>query len=223
MSEKAMEASRIVSPKIPRQAALEVPWIQNAIVFPHLTAVTFGRWREVLDLAMPDPSLIQATALAHYARGVAYAALGEASQAAASLDALRAVVSSADPAGENPVLDIAVHALMGEIALRSGDAIGAVSHFSAAAATEDEMVYEEPPLWYYPVRHSLGRALLEAGRPAEAEAAYREDLARFPANGWSLFGLVQSLEAQGEDASEARAAFEAAWKDADVELRASRF
>lgn len=85
------------------------------------------------------------------------------------------------------------------------------------------MLYEEPPLWYYPIRHSLGRALLEAGRPAEAERAYREDLARFPANGWSLFGLALSLEAQGSDASEARSAFRKAWAGADVELTGSRF
>ena len=45
-----------------------------------------------------------------------------------------------------------------------------------------------PPLWYYPLRHSLGRALLEAGNPQEAERVYREDLLRFPDNGWSLFG-----------------------------------
>jgi len=223
MSEKAMEASRIVSPKIPKDVALEVPWIQNAIVFPHLTAVTFGRWQEVLDFPMPDPDLDQATAMAHYARGVAHAALGDSSGAAKSLAALRAIVSRADPDGENPVLAIAVHALMGEIALRGRDAIGAVSHFSAAADIEDEMVYEEPPLWYYPIRHSLGRALLEAGRPAEAETAYLEDLDRFPANGWSLFGLAQSLEAQGKDATQTLAAFEEAWRDADVELTASRF
>ena len=109
------------------------------------------------------------------------------------------------------------------IALRGGDAASAVRHFRAAADLEDGMLYEEPPLWYYPVRHSLGRALLEAGRPEEAEVAYRQDLARFPANGWSLFGLAESLEAQGKDAAEARAAFERAWADADVTLTASRF
>jgi predicted Zn-dependent protease len=95
-----------------------------------------------------------------------------------------------------------------------------VTHFEAAAAIEDQMQYEEPPLWYLPVRHSLGRALLEAGRPGEAEQAYREDLLRFRANGWSLLGLSQSLEAQGKtaEAAEAMARFRDAWQDADVEL-----
>lgn len=223
MSGKAMEASEIVSPKIPKEIALQVPWIQNAIVFPHLTAVTFGRWHTALSLDMPDPDLYQATAVAHYARGVALAASGDAAGAAAELDRLRTVAAEGDPDGENPVLAIAIHALMGEIALRGGDAVGGVAHFAAAVEIEDEMLYEEPPLWYYPMRHSLGQALLDAGRAAEAEAAYRDDLARFPANGWSLFGLAKALEAQNEDASAVWAEFEEAWQHADVELTASRY
>jgi len=223
MSQKAIQASAIVAPKIPKEVALEVPWIQNAIVFPHLTAVTFGRWSDVLDLPMPDEDLRQASALAWYARGVAHAATGDAAGAAAALEHVQRIATATDPDGKNPVLQIATYALMGEMALRSGNPDGAVGHFAFATKIEDAMNYEEPPLWYYPMRHSLGRALLEAGRPAEAEIAYREDLARFPANGWSLFGLATSLDAQGEDASAAWAEFQQAWKDADVTLTASRF
>jgi len=100
-----------------------------------------------------------------------------------------------------------------------------VKYFRQAVEIEDALLYEEPPLWYYPIRHSLGRALLEAGRPAEAERAYREDLDRFPHNGWSLFGLMKSLETQGRksEAAQVRARFREAWKHADVELMASRF
>lgn len=223
MSEKAMEASIIVSPKIPKEVAIEVAWIQNAIVFPHLTGVTFGRWEEVLGLPMPDPELYQATGMAWYARGVASAATGDIEGANQALDELRMVIADADPAGENPVLAIAVHALMGEIGLRSGDTVGAVTHFSLAVELEDAMIYEEPPLWYYPMRHSLGQALLAADAPDEAEVAYGHDLARFPANGWSLFGLAKSLEAQGKDATATWAQFEEAWTDSDVVLTGSRF
>jgi predicted Zn-dependent protease len=122
-------------------------------------------------------------------------------------------------------LGIAVLALEGEIALRGGDAAVAVRRFAEAARLEDGLTYNEPPTWYYPVRHSLGKALLAAGDAAGAERAYREDLARFPANGWSLNGLARSLEAQGkmEEARRARAEFASAWKNADVELRSSRF
>lgn len=75
------------------------------------------------------------------------------------------------------------------------------------------------------MRQSLGVALLAAGRAAKAERVYREDLARFPENGWSLFGLRRSLQAQGksQEAREVKEPFEQAWQHADVTLVASRF
>jgi tetratricopeptide (TPR) repeat protein len=122
-------------------------------------------------------------------------------------------------------MEIALHALQGEIAARGGRHDEAIVHFQAAAALEDGLQYIEPPDWYYPIRHSLGAALLQAGKPAEAEAVYREDLKRFPENGWSLYGLAQALHAQGkgDEAAETERRFERAWAGADVKLTASRF
>jgi tetratricopeptide (TPR) repeat protein len=226
MGATALEASRTVAPKVPVAVAREVYWIQNAVVLPHLTLLTFGRWQEVLAEPLPPEELAEASILARYARGVAHAALGDLDSARAALAEVerRAAGYPGDPA-TSPIPHIAPRVLAGEMALRSGDAAGAVTHFRAAADIEDALLYEEPPLWYYPVRHSLGRALLEAGRPAEAERVYREDLDRFPENGWSLFGLAASLERQGNTAEAARVRerFRAAWKQADVELTASRF
>ncbi len=62
---------------------------------------------------------------------------------------------------------------------------------------ENGLLYDEPPDWYFPVRQVLGALLLEAGLPAEAEVFYWEDLRRNPDNGYSLFGLKQSLVVQG--------------------------
>lgn len=229
MGEKAMRAARRVAPKVPFEVARDVPFVQNIVVLPQLTAVTFGEWETVLSEPMPSEELVHATALARYARGVALAATGRAEGAAAELAAVRRIADAAaahDAPADDPkvVLAIAEHMLAGEIALRGGRAGEAVPHFEAAARLEDAMLYEEPPLWYHPVRHALGRALLEAGRPAEAERRYREDLARFPDNGWSLVGLARSLEARGKDeeARRVRAAYGTAWKDADVELTTSR-
>lgn len=226
MKEDALYAARTVSPKVPLDVARAVPFIQNAIVMPELTLLTFGEWDAVLDVAAPDPTLELATVMHRYARGTALAALGQLDDARALLGELRA--ESRDAGGDeaaNPVLSIAAHALAGEIALRAGEPAAAAERFREAAKLEDGMVYEEPPLWYYPTRHSLGRALLEAGDAAGAERVYREDLTRFPENGWSLFGLAQSLAAQGRttEAAEVREAFERVWGDADVELSASRF
>jgi len=143
---------------------------------------------------------------------------------ARKLDAVKQAAAAAGPA-DKPVLDIAMHALMAEIAQRGGRLDEAAAHFKAAMAIEDAMLYFEPPTWYYPIRHSLGAVLLQAGHPAEAEVAYREDLKRFPENGWALFGLMQALRAQGKgaDAAAVDTRFRQAWKDADVTLTASRF
>jgi tetratricopeptide (TPR) repeat protein len=164
--------------------------------------------------------------MASYARGVAHAAKGEWAEAQAALDQVTAV-DAATPRGAEgkTALAIAVHALSGEITTRRGDLDMGITHFREAAKIEDAGLYFEPPKWYYPIRHSLGAALLKAGQHAESEKVYREDLRRFPENGWSLFGLAQALRAQGKkkeaDAAEAR--FSRAWAGTDVMLTASRF
>jgi len=229
MKEDALYAAKQVSPKVPLEVAQAVPFIQNAVVMPQLTLVSFGDWKNVLKLPAPDSSLRLATTMHRYARGTALAALGRRDDARALLGQLReasqaaALVDGDETA--NPVLSIAAYALAGEIALRAGEPAAAVERFRRAVQIEDSMVYEEPPLWYYPMRHSLGRALLEAGDPVGAEATYREDLARFPENGWSRFGRAGRLEAQGRtgEAADARTRFAAAWASADVQLEASRF
>ncbi|MDT8435766.1 MAG: tetratricopeptide repeat protein [Gemmatimonadota bacterium] len=228
MRDKALWAARQVAPKVPLELAREVYWIQNVRVLPRLAMVTFGDWEGVLAEPMPSPDLPVATVMAHYARGVARAATGRPEEARSELATLRGILAEMEadqaPEGIRTVSGIAVKVLEGEIALRSGDPEGAVPPLREAAALEDGLLYEEPPLWYLPVRHVLGRALLEAGRPAEAEQVYRQDLVRFPANGWSLVGLTAALEAQGRRAAtaEARASFEEAWRHADIELTSSR-
>jgi hypothetical protein len=96
-----------------------------------------------------------------------------------------------------------------------------VEHWKRAVAAEDSLAYDEPPTWYYPVRESLGGALLRIGQPSEAEAEFREDLNRNPRNPRSLFGLMESLKAQKKttQADWVRREFETAWKRAQVQLR----
>ena len=178
---------------------------------------------------MPASDLFTATAMAHYARGVALASTGRAADAAAELDAIERMVAEEElpeeEQGPNAVISIARHALAGEIALRTGSPEEAIRHLEAAASIEDGMLYDEPPLWYRPIRHSLGRAFLEAGQPADAERTYGEDLERFPENGWALYGLAAALRAQGKEAEaeQVDARFRGAWSGADVELTSSVF
>jgi tetratricopeptide (TPR) repeat protein len=123
------------------------------------------------------------------------------------------------------MLTLAVEVLAGELAARRGEGDAAVRHLAEAARIQDGHWFTEPPPWYFPVRQSLGAVLLSAGRAAEAEAVYREDLRRNPENGWSLFGLAQALRAQGktEEATTTDARYRRAWVRADVTLTASRF
>lgn len=207
--------------------------LQHYWITPLYALVRFGKWDEVLEQPRPSDDLLYPIGVWHYARGVALAAKGNAQEASGELAKVQAMAADKRVASitiwdintATALLHVAAEALAGEIAAREGKRDEAVAHLTKAVALEDELNYNEPPDWYYPVRHSLGAALLAANRAAEAEAVYREDLRRNPENGWALFGLGQSLLAQGEakEAAEVEARFRKAWSRADVTLTASRF
>jgi tetratricopeptide (TPR) repeat protein len=121
------------------------------------------------------------------------------------------------------LLDVAQHLLAGEIHYREGKVEQAVAALKEAIRREDQLRYAEPPDWLRPVRHTLGAVLLTEGRAADAEKVYREDLKRYPHNGWSLYGLSRSLELGGKktEAAKALAEFNQTWADADFELTSS--
>ena len=130
---------------------------------------------------------------------------------------------SANSAGA--ILGVAEEALAGELAAKREEVEQAILHLDRAVRRYDGLIYTEPDDWHYPMRQSLGAVLLESGRASEAAVVYWEDLKRNPENGWSLYGLLQALEAQGkgEAAARIRERFEKAWARADVTLSASRF
>jgi Tfp pilus assembly protein PilF len=225
-SAQALEAARTLQSKVNLDVARQVPMLQEMVPYYVLTLTTFGRWDDVLAEPLPPSDIRMPLAMAYYARGVAYAAKGQLAEARTALDTVKAIdaATPADAPAKTSV-SIAVHALMGEIATRSGKFDEGIGHFRKALKIEDAGLYFEPPKWYYPIRESLGAALLKAGRPADAEAVYREDLKRFPENGWSLFGLAAALRAQGKSAEAAAVdqRFSTAWSAADIKLPASRF
>lgn len=223
--EIALDAAGQLSGKVSEEIARDVMFMQTMIPYYTLSLVTFGEWTEVLAQALPPEDLPVSRGLVRYARGVAYAAKGRFAEAEYELVLLGQELGRTTAPEGRTVLAIAQDALRGEIALRKGDAAGAVTHFMAAQVLEDGLRYEEPPFWYYPIRNSLGQALLAAGRPAEAERVYEESLALYPENVWSLAGLRNSLAAQGKTAA-ARAVqgrLDRAGASADIELTASRY
>ncbi|RLA25577.1 MAG: hypothetical protein DRR11_20670, partial [Gammaproteobacteria bacterium] len=121
------------------------------------------------------------------------------------------------------LLSIADELILGEISMAEENFDDAVAHFQVAVNTQDKLPYTEPPFWYYPTRHSLGKALLSAGDAAGAEEVYRADLIQYRRNGWSMYGLIQALKAQDKDATEIQERFDKVWAQADVTLTASRF
>jgi tetratricopeptide (TPR) repeat protein len=170
----------------------------------------------------------------HYARGLAYIAtirLEDASrelghlQQIAAMDSLKGLQVTFSRNGARAILEIAVEVLAGELAAARGDIEQAIVRLHRGVLLEDNLIYMEPPDWHVPVRQSLGAVLLAAGRAAEAEAVYWQDLSHNRENGWALFGLMQSLRAQGKEdqAAVIERRFNAAWGRADVKLTASRF
>jgi len=204
---------------MPAMAAMMQPFGS----WPLFTQVRLGEWATVLKLPRPDDKLTIALAMWHYARALALVARADRAAAVEEqrgFEEARAKVPADSSWGNNRSADVL--AMAGEIlAARVADSPAlAVPHWERAVAMQDALVYDEPPAWYYPVRESLGAALLRAGRAADAEAAFREGIARVPRNGRMLFGLMESLRAQGKnDAAElVRREFDAAWQKADVKL-----
>ena len=191
-----------------------------------LLLVRFGRWDEIFKLPEPDKVELSTHALWHFSRGMAYVGTRKLDDAESERDALTkaaAAVPADTMLGFNhakDVLNLAGHLLEGRIALARVSTPAAVEHFRQAAEIEDKLLYDEPPDWFIPASEALGRALMVSGNYREAEKVFREDLARHPAGGRSLFGLWQCLKADGNktEAKRAEADFHEAWKHADIKL-----
>jgi tetratricopeptide (TPR) repeat protein len=220
------------------EMAVAVPpeWVkENAAVVDGFTAmplevlVRFGKWDQVLAAPEPPDFLPIARAMRHCARGVAHAAKGDVAKAkqeqAAFLTAKGKVPEEAVFSNNkgHDLLGVAEHLLKGEILYREEKVDEAVAALKEAIRREDQLRYAEPPDWLCPVRHTLGAVLLAEGRAAEAEQTYRDDLKKYPHNGWSLYGLARSLEMGGKksEAAATLAQFKQIWADGDFELTSS--
>ena len=205
----------------------EMPMIEGFLPSTTFVKLRFGKWDDILRTPEPDSAYAVTRAFWRYARGVAYAATGKADQAIKEREALAA--AAAGLPGETPfglntaagVLEVAGHALDARIAWAKGERAKAVESWRKAVAAQAALNYDEPPGWYYPARESLGGALLLSGDAAAAEKVFREDLAENPRNGRSLFGLMESLKAQGKQAAArwVEGEFKTAWVNAEVRLR----
>jgi tetratricopeptide (TPR) repeat protein len=228
--EAALDHMQGVVTMFPPEFVKENAVFMDAFMTSHLEALKrFGEWQTILDHKPVVEGLPVSAAHRHMVRAVALSALGrvrEAEKEAAAFRKSVAAISKDAAWGSNTAagaMAVGLPYVEGEIAYRKGNKAAAIARLREAVAREDALKYDEPPAWTVPTRHSLGAVLIASRRYAEAEAVYRDDLERYPENGWSLRGLAQALEAQGkrEEAADVKARLAKAWARADVVVDSS--
>jgi len=206
-----------------------MPMVESMITMKTAVMLRFARHDEILASASPPSDHPVEVAWWHFARGVALARTGNTDASVQERTALAESSAKIPPEAlfggtglesARAVLALAAIVLDARIAAAKGSQADAIRLWTNAVAAADKIPYDEPPIFFYPVRESLGAALLLAGKAADAERVFRDDLVRHPRNARSLFGLHESLVKQGKsaDAEWVKRAFDEAWKDADTTL-----
>jgi tetratricopeptide (TPR) repeat protein len=243
--EAALDAAGEMRRTIPDELLrVQVPpmadWLEAYIPLGLHALIRFGRWQEIIDTPLPEDQELYSvtTAMTHYAKGVAYAAIGRIAEAEAARDEFRAALDRVQETRyfqNNPSTDVlAVGSAMldGELEYRKGNYDEAFAHLRRAIELEDTLPYAEPWAWMQPTRHAYGALLLEQGHVAEAEAVYRADLGlddslwraqQHPENVWALHGYHECLVRLGKhaEARMIRQRLDLAAARADVPIRAS--
>ena len=207
----------------------EMPPLQGFMTIPAAVDVRFHKWDSILASKAPDPDMKTATVFWHFARGMAFAGKGKTSEAEAEYK----IVSDAEKATPpdvifampfnnkaKDIMKIAANVLGAQLALAKKDNAAATSMLREAVVIQDSLKYGEPPDWFFPVRESLGGVLLMSGDAKGAEKVFREDLVIHPRNPRSLYGLHQTLKAQGRsyDAGFVEKQFHNSWKGGEMKM-----
>ena len=205
-SAEALKASRKVAGNVPADMhGNDWALYQTFLSMPLYTMVRFGMWDELLDEPKPREDAVYWTGIWHYARGMAYVHTGRLKSGEGELAEIERLIH--DPqstetligySNATNLLRIASNVLAGELEAKRRNWDVAVGHLDRAVRLEQSLLYGEPPDWYYPVRHTLGAVLLEAGRADEAAVVFWQDLKKNPENGYALYGLAKSLRAPGQ-------------------------
>jgi hypothetical protein len=193
---------------------------------PLTVLIAFHKWKEILELPKPSDDMLMTKVLWHFGRALAYANLGDLSQAIKEQRMYleeKKKLSVEQAFGYNKafqILTIADHSLEAKLAEIQGNDLKAVEFLKKAVVEQDSLHYNEPPDWFFPIRETLGGLLLRMEKPAEAELIFREELERHPRNGRALFGLKESLRAQSKsyDLYWVNHEFEKAWLYSDIPL-----
>jgi len=233
--EAALEAARKIVTEVPPEISADKnAWAlyETFLSQPMFVMVRFGMWDVMIAEPKPDTESRFMTGIWHYGRALAYIHTDrpkKARQELVELVAVREAMGTIEHyvgfATAETLMTIAEQIVQGELAYSEGRILEGLAHLERAVRLEDGLRYNEPPDWYFPVRHFLGAMLLDAGYPKEAEVVYAADLRKNPENGYSLFGLSEALERQGrvKEAQAFSERFSRAWADASHKLTSSRF
>ncbi len=231
--DKSIKASWQLAKRVDTTLMKDPEWVtlQHFYSIPYFVMVKFGQWNRILDLPELDSKTHYPKAIQLYARGMAYANNGEFKSAKAALTKFQEIKKEESIKDQlifglnlmTDVLDIAERVLTAEIHAKEGNLEAAIPLLYEAIEIEDHLIYNEPPDWFFSVRHGLGSILLEAGKFTEAESVYRNDLIKLPENGWALNGLHKSLEMQGkfDEARVIKSRFDKSWQWANITLQGS--
>ncbi len=232
-SSLAWQAAKKVQEKTAQDIMNQPGWgtLQHYYTIPYYVAVKFAMWDSILSIEKPKSDLIYPQAILHYARGMAYLGKNDISKAGNELSQLKDLAGDSvlkeltiwDINSMHDIVQIAVNVLSAEIYHKQKQYDQSIASFSKAIAIEDNLNYNEPPDWFFSVRHSLGAVLLEAGKYADAEKIYLEDLNTYTENGWALIGLYQALQQQEKQkqAQDVKRRFDKAWQYADIKISSS--
>lgn len=231
-SQKAIAAAWNVSRLADRRYLATNVTVQHYYIIPYYVLVHLGEWQQILSIPTPGESLQYPRAIWHYARGMAYTATGNLPAARQELASLQGYAADTtlrpllvwETNSSLDLIGIAAFTLEAELLAHERQYDRAIERLRKAAAIEDGLNYQEPPDWFFSVRHSLGHVLVQAKKFAEAEQVYLEDFKTFPENGWALRGLYSSLVGQQkhQEAEAVRQRFEKAWQWADIKITSSR-
>jgi tetratricopeptide (TPR) repeat protein len=204
-AETAIAAAEKLPKILSKNVSAAIPWVQLIDAAPYFAHAQFSDPKTTLGLPDPGGELPYVKAMWHYARGIAYAARKDVTSARAEADAIGTIARERDFSGMvdggvpiPQLLELAQLVIAGRIGQAQGDFEGAVTAYRKASEIQDHLPYLEPPYWYYPVKQSLGAALLQQGNPDEAEQVFRKALELFPNNAWALYGLRETLKVQGK-------------------------
>lgn len=205
--------------------------LQHYYTIPYYIAVKFAMWDTILALPSPDASLVYPRAIRHFARGMAFLGKNDLNSANSEMSRLSALAADTSLQsltiwGINTTADlvqIARKVLAAEIASRQKQWQQSITLLEEAVRLEDNLNYNEPPDWFFSVRHHLGAVLLKAGKYSEAEKVYRQDLQTWRNNGWALIGLYNalSLQKKNSEAATVKSLFDKSWLYADVKIGSS--